>query len=232
MSPSPTRHRPSGVVAGLTRVVGVNANLVVISSSPALVRELAPGDEAGARLLAQAREVVEQAVQHLRRSTGTHPEIELVGSADPRWHTRLSGSFRAWGAPEVSVGQGNHLPELVSRYVLADRAEYVTTSRDRLGTPDPSVLTVIAVDGSAGLTERAPLALLDTACWADQWCSTLLNDGPGPGVATPTAADLGAAGVLEPELWLDLAELSPTHTTLLARDTTLGVGRYIAGWEM
>lgn len=218
--------------AGLTRVVGVNANLVVISSSPALVQELAPGDEAGARLLDRARELVDQALQQRQQTTGSRPVIELVGSADPRWHTQLSGSFRAWGAPEVSVGQGHHLPELVSRYVLAGRAAHITTSRDRLGTPDPEVLTVVAVDGSAGLTERAPLALLDAAGWADQWCSALLDHGPDPSTATPTAAALRAAGVLEPELWLELADLKPARTTLLAHDTTLGVGRYIAGWEL
>jgi len=38
--------------------------------------------------------------------------------------------------------------------------------------------------------------------------------------------------VVEPALWEELAGLHPKKTQLLATDATLGVGRYVAGWEV
>lgn len=198
-------------------------NLVVMPGSPALVRELAPGDQAGARLLTALREVFAEILAKPRR-------IELVGSRNRRWHTGLAGSFRAWGAPQVTVGAGHHLPELVQRYALGDQARAVTTTRDDLGQPDPDVLTIVAVDGSAGLDARAPLAELPGAAATDRWCRAMLAGTPGRGECT--IEQLTASGVLEPELWAQLAALTPVTAELVDADTTLGVGRYVAGWEI
>jgi len=199
----------------------MSANLIVMPAGPALVAELAPKDPAGDRLRRCLRALLDS------RAAG---EIHLVGSRDPRWETGVPGSFGAWGAPHVTVGAGRHLPELVQRYVLADHAARVTDTRERLGTPDREVLTLVAVDGSAGLTPRAPLALLDTAGHADRWCRTVLGgEEPAAGM---DAASLRNAGVLEPDLWLELAALTPRQARLHDADTTHGVGRYVAGWEI
>ncbi|WP_350338458.1 hypothetical protein [Corynebacterium sp. UMB10119B.1] len=40
------------------------------------------------------------------------------------------------------------------------------------------------------------------------------------------------AGVLEPDIWLELQTLQPTKATLVDVDDTLGVGRYVAYWEV
>lgn len=203
----------------------MNVNLVVMPSSPALVRELAPGDEAAGRLREVLREVLACAAARYQR-------IELVGSRASRWRTELSGSFQAWGAPGVAVGAGNYLPELVQRYVLAELGDQVVSVRERLGTPDPAALTVMAADGSAGLAARAPLTLLDTAPAADAWCRGLLAGNlPTPPVSWD-ATTLRQAGILEPEPWLELAALTPKQGQLRDADTTLGVGRYVATWEL
>ncbi|KQB86563.1 hypothetical protein [Corynebacterium lowii] len=191
--------------------------------SPALVAELAPRDEAAWRLRAL-----------VRRSADKYPDlpIHLVGSRDDRWFTAHEGSFRAWGAPGIQVGGGHYLPELVMRYVLNSRAE-ITQVRERVGTPEEGVLTVVAVDGSAGLTPRAPLSLIDAATHADQWCRDLLA---GRRQATEhggmDSEALKAAGVIEPELWCELAALSPQRACLVDADATAGVGRYVAEWEL
>lgn len=196
-------------------------NLVMMPASPALLPELSPGDEAGAHLLQTLREVLQ---------TADPARIELVGSRQQRWKTGLSGSFQAWGAPQVQVGAGNHLPELVQRYVLGELGSRIVGIREELGQPDPAALTLVALDGSAGLTARSPLTLLDAAPAADTWCRDLLA---GSGAAQEVDAGwLMDAGILEPQPWLELAQLRPRKSELLAADTTLGVGRYVAAWEM
>ena len=157
-------------------------------------------------------------------ATGHRP-IHLVGSRSSRWETGVEGSFRAWGAPQVDVGAGYHLPELVQRYVLGERVSRVSEVRAELGVPDPQALTLVAVDGSAGLTERAPLALLPGAAATDDWCRGLLS---GQQVGPPPAD----GGILEPELWLALAALRPTQAKLEMADTGHGVGRYVAAWQI
>ncbi|MEJ4100450.1 hypothetical protein V5S96_08790 [Corynebacterium mastitidis] len=198
----------------------MTAQMLVMPGSPALVAPLAPRDEAARRLCALAR-----------RTARTYEglPVHLVGSRDPRWFTAHTGSFRAWGAPQVQVDGGNYLPELVMRYVLED-AE-VVEARGRLGQPREGVLTVVALDGSAGLTPRAPLSLSDDASWADQWCRDLLAGRHRPG-AGADAGRLRAAGVLEPELWCELAGLTPHRACLVDADATAGVGRYVAEWRL
>ncbi|NLA56995.1 MAG: hypothetical protein GX859_12035 [Corynebacterium humireducens] len=194
----------------------VSTNLVVMPAGPALVRELAPRDAAGQRMVAAVRSLVD--------STGDRP-VHLVGSRSPRWETGVEGSFRAWGAPQVQVGAGHHLPELVQRYVLGERASRVTDVRAELGEPDPGALTLVALDGSAGLTERAPLALLPQAAAADAWCRDLLA-----GREVGELPDGG--GILEPELWRELAALRPRRAELVDADMEHGVGRYVAAWQI
>ncbi|HHU68180.1 hypothetical protein [Corynebacterium sp.] len=194
----------------------VSTNLVVMPAGPALVRELAPRDTAGQRMVAELRSLVD--------ATGDRP-VHLVGSRSPRWETGVEGSFRAWGAPQVQVGAGHHLPELVQRYMLGERATRVTEVRADLGQPDPEALTLVALDGSAGLTERAPLALLPQAAAADTWCRDLLA-GREVGELPPES------GILEPELWLELAALAPRRAELVDSDIGHGVGRYVAAWQI
>ena len=203
--------------------------LVVIPGSPALVRELAPADDAGARLLDAARRVLAEVL-----ADAPDIDVELVGSRAPQWRTRREGSLAAWGAPHVDVGTGQYLPELIQRYVLAEQARRVTSVRDDLRGLNPGAVTVVSVDGSAGLTTRAPLALVDEAAEADSWCRAVLS-GDGPPDTAPAdgaAAWLSARGVLEPDLWVQLAGLTPSRAELTLADASLGVGRYVAVWEM
>lgn len=196
----------------------VSPNLVVMPAGPALVQALAPADAAGRSLVAGIRSLVDAA--------GTLP-IHLVGSRSPRWETGVPGSFRAWGAPQVDVGEGRFLPELVQRHVLGERAARVADVRGSLGVPDPAALTLVAVDGSAGLTPRAPLTLLDRAQEADRWCRSVLAGRP-----VEDGGFLPEGGVLEPELWFELAALTPLRAELVEADTSHGVGRYVAAWEI
>lgn len=196
----------------------VNTNLVVMPAGPGLVPVLAPADVAGRRIVDGILSLVDAA--------GPRP-IHLVGSRSPRWETGMTGSFRAWGAPQVTVGAGRFLPELVQRHVLGERATRIEDVRGTLGVPDPSALTLVALDGSAGLTPRAPLTLLERGPDADEWCRSLLAGGQ------PVEADfLSDAGVIEPELWWELAALSPRRAELIEADTSHGVGRYVAAWEI
>ena len=189
----------------------MHATIVVMPGSPALVPELAPRDEPARRLVAGVRALV----------TADRP-LDLVGSRDRRWYTARTGSLGAWGAPLVRRDVGNYLPELVQRSIVDVPVRAVRGSLQR---PDPEALTLLALDGSAGLTARAPLALLDGAAEADAWCRALLSgEAPEPW----SSEDLRAAGVLEPELWLELAGFPVVDAELLDVDTTTGVGRYLA----
>ncbi|WP_245622074.1 hypothetical protein [Corynebacterium oculi] len=203
----------------------MTAQLLVMPGSPALVAALAQRDEAAQRLRALAQRSAERYADM---------PIHLVGSEDERWFTAHAGSFRAWGAPQEQVGEGHYLPELVMRHVLGPRANVVQV-RDRLCTPEEGVLTVVALDGSAGLTPRAPLSLLDGASRADQWCRDLLAGRLRQGGPGEEGGDLchwlSRAGVIEPELWCELAALRPDRAHLVDADATAGVGRYVAQWE-
>ena len=117
----------------------------------------------------------------------------------------------------------------MARYVLHSVPQLRTrASRERIGKPDPEALTVVVADGSAGLTERAPLALVPEAQEAHEWCEEVLM-----GASASKAGEwLSQRGVVEPALWEELAGLQPKKAQLLATDATLGVGRYVAGWEV
>ncbi len=188
-----------------------------------MVEALSPHCEASAQL----REAAQAQVADLASHQALEDGIDIVGSQHPRWHTHHTGSLKAWGAPHTQVGGGNYLPELIARYIMPGIK--VHNSRDHIGTLQRT--TVIAIDGSAGLTPRAPLALLDDAPWADNWCRNLLDGKP---VTDYDEHNLTKAGIIEPHLWAELIKLRPhaTTTTLIFADTTLGVGRYIARWSL
>lgn len=193
--------------------------MMVMSASPAQVPDLAPADGA-------SRELARRTCALAARLSGGGRPIELVASQDRRWYTGHAGSFRAWGAPQVDVGRGHHLPELVARHVL-DGLD-VSSARPRLGRINPAALTIVVADGSAGTTTRAPLARLDDAPRAHRALLGLLR---GEGLRL-SAAQLADAGVLEPDPWLDLAALRPLRAELDYSDTHLGVGRYLAAWRV
>lgn len=197
------------------RLYRVQANVLIVPGSPALVAQLGVGDEASRRLAAAAGEAARRAC-----AEGERP-IDIVCSHDERWRTEYVGSFRAWGAPQVTLRGGNYLGELVARYLLGDPR--VREVRGHLGDPDPQALTAIVLDGPAGLTERAPLSLREGDREAHERIIRWLGGGAKAGVAKH---------VLEPELWAELAQLQPQEAALIDADDTLGVGRYVAKWRV
>lgn len=203
----------------------MKTTLIIMPGSPALVSELAPLDTAGAHLLEQVRDLFDD---HLGT---TDTPVDLVGSRAPGWYTEHRGSFRAWGVPQVQLGGGHHLPELVQRYALGRFEDRVRGVRDNLASISTDALTVVAVDGSTGLTQRAPSSLVEGASEVDGWCRALLG---GQQVAGRTAQELIDAAVREPQLWLELAGLASRVETaeLIAADTSHGVGRYVAVWTV
>nr|WP_268914035.1 hypothetical protein [Corynebacterium uropygiale] len=188
------------------------------------MRELSPRDAEGIRL----RALIEERLDHLLRIPPAHG-IHLVGSRDARWRTAHRGSLRAWGAPPEApvAADGYVLPEILQRILLGpEREQLVSDVRGSLHPLDPEALTVVALDGSAGMTPRAPLALLDGAEWADLWCRDVLGGTGSPQLPEP--AELREAGILEPELWREVAALAPSRRRLLAAEHSTGVGRYVA----
>ncbi len=194
-----------------------NPRLLIMPGSPALVPELAPSHLPGRRLLAAVREYVGGA---------GFARAEIVGSRDERWRTGHEGSFAAWGAPQVEVGGGRHLPELVARYALGGALD-VASSREHVAPLDPELLTVVVVDGPAGLTPRAPLSLVEGAREAHAALQEFLA-----GRGRVDVDKLGAAGVIEPSLWGELAALDVVRAELIDSDDSLGVGSYVAAWEV
>lgn len=202
--------------------------------SPALVDALAGAHEPSRRVLGAIGTAVGQAVDALGASGAreTAATIDIVCPRNQQHYTAHTGSFAAWGAPQVSVGEGNYLPELVARYALAQpslagRSTRVREVRSHVGAPDPGVLTIVVADGSAGLTERAPLALMQGA---PELHRTMERFADGEDVALPE--NLEELGVLEPELWFELARLNRVSSQLVDSDASLGVGRYVALWEV
>lgn len=224
--------------------------LLLIPGAPLLVPELAGADPAAARLRAAC-------VAAARAVLADGPRPLIVRRPDDRFATARTGSFRAWGA-DVDVAGGNHLPELVARWVIgaagrgpgdADAVAQMPDPFDFEGVSvggEPRPIVVVA-EGPAALTARAPLTLLDGAQGIDDICAAIaagdgaaLAEGHDPfGDVGPSACaevGLGTVGV-----WQDLAafgaqlRLDATDFTAEARyrDATHGVGYHVAewGWE-
>lgn len=202
----------AGRIGRFSSVVRVMSNLWIVPGSPALVAELSP-DPASRRLAA--------AVRQLAATAGERP-IDIVCSLDDRWRTGITGSFQAWGAPSTRVRSGNHVAELVARYALGDPE--VRGVRGTIGEMDRDAVTVVVLDGPAGLTPRAPLALIDGAPELHERLKRWLGGG-GPEVVDKQS-------VLEPALWEELATVRAERARLIDHDDTHGVGRYVAEWRV
>lgn len=195
--------------------------VIFLPTSPALVPELGRGDADSAALLASARTLIDDI-------RANHPvaSISLLGSVDPRNYTAHTGSFRAWGAPDVTVGVGNYLAELVQRYVLGDAPEPIQVVDS---WPDHADLLLVGIDGPAGLSERAPLSLIPSARERHQWCMDLLS---GKDVTWPeSVAELEQDGIVEPQLWWLLKDFIGQGCHVEMASEEHGVGRYVAMWE-
>lgn len=182
------------------------ASILIVPGSPALVAELGRGDEASRKLERSARGA----------TAGDTRPVDIVCDMGPDTYTARTGTFAAWGAPQVDVGGGNHLGELIVRYLLGPR-EY-RPARAHVAPLDPVALTVVVADGPAGLTARAPLALVPGAPAAHEALRGFVATGRGC--------------VDKQMLWEELSLLDVTQAHLIASDDTLGVGRYVGAWEV
>lgn len=201
---------PRGYSGALGRVGRVRGNVWIIPGSPALA--LSRDDEPSQRLRSATRSLA---------ATANERPIDIACSLDSKWHTAHTGSLRAWGGPDVTVRAGNYLGEIVARYALGDPE--VREVRPRIGDIDPHAVTVVVVDGPAGLTERAPLALQPGAPEAHEAIVRWLGGAEAVVVDTH---------VLEPQLWRELAALERKGARLIDADASLGVGRYVAEWSV
>lgn len=192
------------------------SDLLIVPGSPALIRELSLIDAPSTLLAHTIRECAHN-LDHTRPAA----PVDIVCPLGEDDYTDHTGSLRAWGAPHVTVGGGNHLGELVVRYLLGER-DY-RPAREHLEPLDPEALTVVVVDGPAGLTDRAPLALQPGARETHEGLERFI----GGDAALPPLE----GGVLKPGLWCELAQLRPTRAELLASDDSLGVGRYVGVWQ-
>lgn len=195
--------------------------VIFIPTSPAVVPELGRSDSDSAQLLGSALSLID-----VVRADHPGASITLLGSHSPENFTAHTGSFRAWGAPDVEVGEGNHLAELVMRYVLGKVDEPVSVAQE-LTNPDDIIL--YGLDGPAALSDQAPLSLLPGAQARHEWCQSLLA---GEEVTWPDdVQELAADGIVEPELWWQLKDVRPIGAKVLAASDEHGVGRYLALWE-
>ncbi len=201
------------------------SQLIIIPGSPAIIPGLGFGDAPSYELA----QIIGQQLEKAKHNS----YADIVGSRCQQWHTQHTGSLRAWGQPSLNISMGNYLPELIAAYFLDAAGIEIAESRDRLEPVTPDHLTVVVIDGSAGLNAKAPLSLLPTADTLHQWCMELLSD-PKKASRPLSAAELRDGGIIEPDLWLELSHLAPRvhQAQLLSSDTTLGVGRYIATWEI
>lgn len=209
-----------------------HATVVIIPGSPALIPDLGTGDHAGAIIRETINELLTPFVS-AKSGLATLP-VYIICSHDCRFRTNRTGSFAAWGAPDTTVSSGNFLSELIARYFLESASVAITEPVVTDKVPSsPFGLIVVVVDGSAGLTARAPLSLLPNAVSAHRWCEKFLAD-PQLHYVDYSDAWLSDAGVLEPQLWSELQKMAPkvTKATLLHSDSSLGVGRYVARWEV
>lgn len=236
----------------------MSGRLLLIPGAPLLIPELSGGDEVAANLraavLTAAREVISGAKSDAltESESGSFP-IVFVYRPDDQFRTSHTGSFRAWGT-DISVGYGNHLPELVARWVLREAgcdASFLAQAESLAQFPDPWTLdpnaVVVAIaDGPAALNVDAPLSLLPHAREIDAVCSTIggcdssvLEFGTDPfGEFGPTTC--ASVGLYTAGIWQDItafgAELYDDPTSQLSgaekyHCDTYGVGYHVAVWH-
>ncbi|MDN5902848.1 MAG: hypothetical protein L0H62_06795, partial [Corynebacterium casei] len=67
----------------------------------------------------------------------------------------------------------------------------------------------------------------------NQWCQEVLSgNNAQEGTEEVSVHKLVDAGVVEPQLWQELARMQPRNAEVIDVDVTLGVGRYVAAWEV
>lgn len=142
--------RAAASVAGFDAHPGA---IVVIPGSPALVPGLSPRDQ----LNQVARDFL---APILEAAEAARQPIDLVYAAGEKEYTAHTGSFAAWGAPQVTVSAGNYLPELVARFLMlsAIGRELPIRRSYRVGTDayaDASSSIVSSLD--LGLKDHAPI---------------------------------------------------------------------------
>lgn len=237
MSTKPSTHRTPAV----------QCRICVVPTSPALVTELSPADTASAHILHAVRDILRQLVDDCAPGQQPVTEIVLLGSQAQDWRTEHRGSLRAWGANSIQLADGYYLAELVMRYLCGDYEPLISASYSSFAELEshpvqPGTLVLLGIDGSAGLGPRAPLAELAHAPQADRWARWLLGDdesstdaGSAPNTqlpALPRSQQLHDAGIWEPALWLELAQLNArgdlADMQLRHVDTSHGAARYIA----
>lgn len=248
---------PARATAGATAraTAGATARILVLPGSPALF-SLLTGEAAAdnAQMLVAIDELLRA---HLTQSGAGEPaaDVHIVASQDSRWYTAHRGSLRAWGlnahvdADALPAGQGHHLGEIIARLLLERvgvEPSRITEVRGDIGQPSPDAVTVVVLDGSAGLDARAPLALLPAGAEVHTWCRRVLQ-GQQTG-ALADASWLTAGGIVEPTLWLELAALVCAATTNAVATQSVattevrakvtkeqivgGVGRFAAALEL
>ena len=215
------------------------AVMAIISGSPAQVVQLSPGSADAAALRRQQVEVLRRGWELLAAQSPAR--VDIICSHDRRWYTGHRGSFAAWGAAELNVGGGNYLGELVARYLLdcAGIKPADIRVRSRIGQVDPQALSIVVVDGSAGLDARAPLSLLPQAHNVADWCQRLCRTGQAPTAGT-LSEFLSTGGIIEPALWQELAQCASAAAATGASPNVLqaqytligGVGHHSALWHL
>ncbi|MDU0477888.1 hypothetical protein QVA66_01390 [Staphylococcus chromogenes] len=195
--------------------------VLIVPSSPALVSELAPADQS-------SRQLKQAAVAQLR-TLGDYPHLRLavLGQRTDHTRTQRTGSFAAWGAPSISGLQGEYLCDLLASYLL--RCAGINLSCAPVNSMDHNAdVLIVVVDGPAGLSDRAPLALIPSAGERMQWCRSVLL---GQTSVPASEAELQADGLIQPEIWQQLHGVTPNRPRILTESMEHGVGRIVARWE-
>ncbi|WKD61406.1 hypothetical protein CCICO_06930 [Corynebacterium ciconiae DSM 44920] len=200
--------------------------IVVIPSSPALIEGVSPNDEGSARLRAAAQAVLGECAAQAR-------SIGVVCAASEECRTELTGSLSAWApGAELACAQGGQLlGEIIARLLLGESEQKITGCAEEIATLVDADLVIVTADGPVTLTDRAPGGYHPDAEKAFGFLRAMLN---GEDVHGWTTEDLLSVGVIDPQPWMDIFALRDQSSAcqVCAHDTTGGVGRLVAKWEM
>ncbi|MCS4489163.1 hypothetical protein N7326_01320 [Corynebacterium sp. ES2794-CONJ1] len=197
------------------------SDLILIPPSPAIIPGIGRGDEQGALLYQRARAKLTELV------TGKAASTRIVYRKCRRDFTRHTGSLQAWAPTSYRVSSGHYLPEIIARHLLPYEEASITHTSESIGPLCDGEVIILMLDGSAGMTERAPLSLLPQSSASDRWCLDLLQ---GRNFRRISYNFLLEAGVENPDLWLELANYRQEFlkSELIHVDSSLGVARYVA----
>lgn len=206
--------------------------LLLIPGAPLLVPELSGADEGAAQVRVAVLSAARRVLGDGAGSGAGRSRPLIVRRPDDRFATSHAGSFRAWGA-DVEVGGGQHLPELVARWVVQESGldpEHVDVAAQ---FPDPFEFgdggaemdadgdeggppIIVVAEGPSALTARAPLTLLPESAPIDDVCAAIaegrFGDDPGddPDPGHDPFGEFGPAlcdsvGLHTMGVWQDLA---------------------------